>query len=307
MNSVRSTEEFSGPARIAAEQMPRYLPHSACAGPTHWLHPDVQMQVYTHRSTLRDLVVPAVAEPLLVLVMSGAARVEERERGQGWRVSDVAAGDFFLTRADEPYEMRWQTTGIDDFKVVHLYLSQRLLDLAATDIQQDASQVHLLELSGANDAHVERLVRCIYEELAQRSTPSVLCAIGLAQALAVHLVRQYRDDAGVKGRNALPAYRLQRVIRRMQASLDTDLSMPTLAQEAGLSRYYFSRLFQQATGHSPSQFFIQLRMTRARELLSSTDQSIIQVALDVGYGSPAHFAQVFRRHTGMTPREYRNQ
>ncbi|MGY2397914.1 helix-turn-helix transcriptional regulator [Pseudomonas sp. SDO5271_S396] len=294
--------------RIAAQSMPHYLAPSPVEAPAHWLHPDVQMQVFTHASTAHAIMVPAVAEPLLVLVLCGGARVQERELGQGWSDSDVGVDDFFLTQAERPYEMRWQTRGEATFQVVHLYLSQRLLDQAAADLQQHGQRIRLVELSGARDAHVACLVRCIHQELAGHRTPSNLSATGLAQALAVHLVRHYREHGTqAKPRNALPAYQLRRVIQRMEQALDLDLSLDDFAEEAGLSRFYFSRLFHQATGHSPSQFFIRLRMARARELLSSTSQSIIQIALEVGYNSPAHFAQVFRRHTGMTPREYRQQ
>jgi AraC family transcriptional regulator len=72
-----------------------------------------------------------------------------------------------------------------------------------------------------------------------------------------------------------------------------------------MSEFHFSRLFKKATGHSPSQFFIRLRMARARQLLLETDRSIIDIGLDVGYSSPSHFSQVFKRQVGLTPSHYR--
>jgi len=50
-----------------------------------------------------------------------------------------------------------------------------------------------------------------------------------------------------------------------------------------------------------------LRINRARQLLRETKKSVIEVALDVGYTNPSHFAQIFRRETGLTPSEYRRQ
>jgi AraC family transcriptional regulator len=46
-------------------------------------------------------------------------------------------------------------------------------------------------------------------------------------------------------------------------------------------------------------------MAEARRLLRETDASIIRIALDLGYSSPSHFAQVFRRQVGVSPRDYR--
>jgi AraC family transcriptional regulator len=62
---------------------------------------------------------------------------------------------------------------------------------------------------------------------------------------------------------------------------------------------------KRATGLSPSQYFIRLRMIRARLLLLETRRSIIDVGLEVGYSSPSHFSQVFRREVGVTPSEFR--
>lgn len=64
-------------------------------------------------------------------------------------------------------------------------------------------------------------------------------------------------------------------------------------------------MFKRATGLSPSQYFIGLRMAQARQLLLETPRSIIDIGLEVGYSSPSHFSQVFRREVGVTPSIYR--
>ena len=307
MNIGKSMKTPVRPARIPAQEMPDHLPAGAyqSAGPIS--DPDVQLQLYTHQSTAQTLTVPAVAEPLLVLVLSGSALVQERVIGQDWVASAVTADDFFLTMSHEPYEMRWETRGGADFQVVHVYLSQRLLDLAAREVL--AGQVNNLQLrdvSGARDAPVSRLIRLLHQEMSGSEPISSLYLQGVAQALAVHLVRNYRDEhVGLRPPNALPAHKLHRVIDRMEQGLATEFSLAALAAEAGMSEFYFSRLFHRATGQSPSQYFIQMRMTVARRLLLKSTLSVIEVALEVGYGSPSHFAHVFKRHTGITPREYR--
>lgn len=286
--------------------MPDYLPADAHRASSDGLDADVRMQLYSHRSTQRSLLVPAVAEPLLVWVISGSARVEERELGQDWTSTAVSAGDFFLTMSPEPYEMRWATDDAAGFQVMHLYLSQRLLDLAAREVLGKAHALRLREVSGARDAHVSSLMALLHREMTRQGDTSSLCVQGIAQALAVHLFRHYRDasDAG-KAANALPAYKLQRVIDHMRQGLANPFSLAVVAADAGMSAFHFSRLFHRATGHSPSQYFIQLRLEKARHLLLASGLSVIEIALEVGYASPSHFAQVFKRHTGTTPRAFR--
>ena len=69
----------------------------------------------------------------------------------------------------------------------------------------------------------------------------------------------------------------------------------------------FNRLFKRATGLPPSQYHIRLRLDTARRLLRETDRSVIEVANAVGYSNPSHFAQLFRKDTGITPSDYRRE
>src|SRR2546430_4978601 len=60
------------------------------------------------------------------------------------------------------------------------------------------------------------------------------------------------------------------------------------------------------SGMTPLQFVTRQRITRAQQLIRETSRSLIDVGLEVGYTSPSHFAQVFRRVVGVTPTEFRS-
>ncbi|MBC3361541.1 helix-turn-helix transcriptional regulator [Pseudomonas sp. SWRI154] len=287
--------------------MRHYMPGQPQVMPPHPQVQEVLVQLFNHHTITEPILVPAVAEPLLVLVLAGAARVEERPLGGEWEAVDVRVGDFYLTNTGEPYEMRWQTQGCDTFKVMHLYLGLSLIDQAAREVLgEQAGPVTFLDISGDRDERVSFMMDQLRGELIDERQPSPLFAHGLAQALAVHLVRRYRHaHNGNRRSNALQAYKLRRVIDAMDHHLDNDFSLAYLAGIADLSGYHFSRMFKRATGLSPSQYFIRLRMSRARHLLLETDRSIIDIGLEVGYSSPSHFSQVFRREVGVTPSAYR--
>ncbi len=85
------------------------------------------VEVVSRRRVEERLLIPAVAEPLIVWVVSGCALVEERELGAGWTGKMVRPGDFFLTTTNAPYELRWQVTGPADFVVLHAYLGLPLM------------------------------------------------------------------------------------------------------------------------------------------------------------------------------------
>ncbi|MCU1759794.1 helix-turn-helix domain-containing protein [Pseudomonas sp. 14P_8.1_Bac3] len=269
---------------------------------------DVLVQIFTRERAEPSLVVPAVAEPLIVWVLSGEAAIEEREPGEDWVASAVRQGDFFLTTSAVPYEMRWQVTSAAPFVVMHVYLGLQLLERAIEETDQGVPDaIRLREVSGGRDEALSLLLEQFRLELTTSAQTSPLLMQGIAQCLAVHLARHYRDDnaENIALRNALPAYKLRRVVSVMENTLDEEFRLSELAHEIGLSEYHFSRLFKRATGHSPSQYFIKLRMTRAKQLLAETDRSIIDIGMDVGYSSASHFSQVFKREVGVTPSHYR--
>ena len=69
---------------------------------------------------------------------------------------------------------------------------------------------------------------------------------------------------------------------------------------------WFRRLFKQYTGLAPAQYIAQLRLQRAKELLSTSAKSIKEIAVEMNYESVDYFSTQFRRLTKMTPTQYRN-
>lgn len=267
---------------------------------------DVLVQIFTRERVEHSVMVPAVAEPLIVWVLSGEASIEERSTGEAWLATDVTTGDFFLTTSAVPYEMRWQVTSPEPFVVMHIYLGLELLERAIQEAHQEGF-IRLREVSGGRDDVLSKWLEHFRIELTAQGETSALSIQGIAQCIAVHLARNYLDvDAeNIAQRNALPAYKLRRVVRLMEEHLGEAFRLSDLAHAAGMSEYHFSRLFKRATGHSPSQYFIKLRMTKARQLLIETAMSIIDVGLEVGYSSAGHFSQVFKREVGVPPSHYR--
>jgi len=83
--------------------------------------------------------------------------------------------------------------------------------------------------------------------------------------------------------------------------------MPTseIARKIGISTRQLERLFQRHLKMSPKQFAINLKLSRARNLLLQTEQSISEIALACGYGSPSHFIRIYQNRYGVTPHNQR--
>ena len=85
-----------------------------------------------------------------------------------------------------------------------------------------------------------------------------------------------------------------------------DLSIETLSELCCLSKYYFIRSFRQATGTSPHQYLIKIRINEAKKLLADSNLPIEQIAVQVGFLNYSSFFTQFKRLTNITPGEYRN-
>ena len=74
----------------------------------------------------------------------------------------------------------------------------------------------------------------------------------------------------------------------------------------GMSSRYLRKAFEDSIGISCSQYITMLRIARAKELLWDWEKDITQVASLTGFNSPQYFCRIFKKHTGMTPAQYRN-
>jgi AraC family transcriptional regulator len=122
--------------------------------------------------------------------------------------------------------------------------------------------------------------------------------------LRLFSLRQHRQYTYVP-QGALPAHKLRRVIERMNADLDTDLDLKTIAAESGYSRNHFLQMFRVATECTPHQYFLRLRLEKAQSLMKNQSLRIIDIAESCGFTSQSQFSRVFRRVIGITPRQYR--
>ncbi|NOU87768.1 helix-turn-helix domain-containing protein, partial [Paenibacillus sp. LMG 31460] len=92
----------------------------------------------------------------------------------------------------------------------------------------------------------------------------------------------------------------------VQERLELDHSLTSMAEYAGVSPAYFSRLFNKHTGHNFIQHITELKVERSKELLLHTDNMISEIAAQVGYNERT-FRRVFKKMTGYSPANFRNQ
>jgi AraC family transcriptional regulator len=111
-------------------------------------------------------------------------------------------------------------------------------------------------------------------------------------------------DLKVNGRDER---RITQALRVIEQRLTEPLSIATLAKEVGMSRYHFLRTFHRTIGETPYRYILNRRLVSVAECLSSTSESVLDVALACGFGDLSEFARRFRATFGVTPAMYRQR
>lgn len=133
-------------------------------------------------------------------------------------------------------------------------------------------------------------------------------ALQCAKSLLVSLPRSRQSGYGVTPLSRPHSdEQIKRLEDTLQHNFNKSVSMELLASQIGMSPRNLIRRFKAATGHLPVGYLQLLRVSAARDLLEGGRKSIQSVSSAIGYEDVAFFRALFKRHTGMTPADYRSR
>jgi len=130
---------------------------------------------------------------------------------------------------------------------------------------------------------------------------------GLAVQVSEQFVQgQIRDRSDhqrmeIAARYGVHNKKLVQVLSIMESHLSELLSTDALAVRVGVTRRQLERLFREHLHDSPSNFYLRLRLDRARQLLQQTDMSIMEVSIACGFESASHFSRTYRARFDVSP------
>jgi len=150
---------------------------------------------------------------------------------------------------------------------------------------------------------------------------NVLVTRLLAQALAlfdndkstarIHVQRAYfaacGEPASAQGKGLLADWQVRRVEEFIETHMETSLRIGEAARRVRLSSSHFSRAFKASKGIAYSDFVTRQRITRAKEMLLTTEVTIAEIAVACGFADQPHLTRLFRQIVGLTPRAWRRQ
>lgn len=131
----------------------------------------------------------------------------------------------------------------------------------------------------------------------------------VAEDLVIERMRDGAERQRMPLRNRLGSShpKLTQAVILMESNIEEPLTTDEIARHVCVSRRQLERIFKQYLNSVPSQYYLELRLNRARQMLLQTSKSIIQIGLSCGFSSGPHFSSAYRNCFGVTPREDRNQ
>jgi len=247
------------------------------------------------------------AELVVVVKGSGVQHIEGRDY-------PVSAGDVFLLQGRQKhafakresmvlfnvmYDARRLNLPEDELRRLPGYNALFVLEPSHRRRHNFTSRLHL---ERASLAHAEALLQPMVKECGNRSTgyEASLCAYLLG--LMIFLSREY---AKIKTPNGRALLRLGELIGLLERHYARRWRLADLAAAAHMSQSSLLATFKEATGQSPIDYLIRLRVQRAAELLRHSAQPISEVAFSVGFEDSNYFSRQFRKTMRTSPRDYR--
>ncbi len=118
---------------------------------------------------------------------------------------------------------------------------------------------------------------------------------------------QHSSTARPLPRDDIKKFYVQSTADYIENHYHEDITIEDISRHLGLNRCYFSKLFKKMTGKSPQEFLITYRIHKSCEYLRSTNMSIADIALHVGYPNQFHFTRAFKNIMNMPPNQWRKR
>lgn len=294
---------------ICSEATRRYLrqgPVTLSSDRLHWLSLLAREAEYRG---VDKFALPPVPDTRIAFAREPILRAEYRT-GSTWLPISFPRGTGILQTPGTPYFCRWNRREQEHVRVRALYLPQDMITSVASAMQRTGTQRRdsLSDLPFMDDPVLMSTSEDIISAV-HAGAPDFYAQIA-GQWIAAHLLvgREAQEKWNERlDRERITDRRLLRVFEYIEAHLSDRLTIDTLAQEAGMSKFHFARLFSKAANSTPHRHILTLRLKTAAKLLTETDRHLLDIAITCGFRSASQFSAVFLRELKQSPSRFRRR
>lgn len=207
----------------------------------------------------------------------------------------ISEGEGVLFRPGEPQWYRYRLENGPEAYWMHF------TGRGAGQLLEDAGLGGQFIRAGIRGEYLSLFDRMIRELQMKRPGFSVLCG-GCGMELLALMGRQNAARPGTPADGAI-----EEMIARFHRDFKENIRVEDCARACNMSKSWFIRSFRVRTGVTPQRYLTDLRLTEAKELLSSSSLNIGEIAAFCGYENALYFSRIFRKYTGTSPTAYRKR
>ena len=258
-----------------------------------------------HNSAELEFLMPV---HLIIILSEGISTVCEWTNGhQTQRLPSLAPNTVMFNPAQNYLRIRTNLSK-DNCRMLVLAIQPALMS-CRSGLEIDLAAVQFQQQIGLNDEGVCQALIAMRQEI---ETPGISSAFYIDTLLFLLLTRLIRCASNLApprlptfAKGGLPNWRLKRAIEILEGDPAKVPSLSEVARLIGLHPTSFCRGFKQSTGSTPHRYLLAHRVNRAKEMMNDPRPSLTEIALDCGFGSSSRFSVVFKRITGVSPRDFR--
>jgi AraC-like DNA-binding protein len=173
-------------------------------------------------------------------------------------------------------------------------------------LRKNETFIPYLPLKEDQKIRMESQLEAIHEEFKERREGYQLIIKTRLIEILVWLSRFYETNRDEQAKTVSDEEWMLSIKKFVELHHQQPLSLRQLSRTCGMSVASFTAKFKETTGQSMVDYKHSVQIRHARSLLSETSRKILDIAHEVGFNDISFFNRVFRKHTGMTPKEYRN-
>lgn len=240
--------------------------------------------------------------PELCFILSGSVKI------RGSRHSYRLHAPSLIAIGANLHHEAFPTT--EDAEVLWMYTSPNHVSCWRNRVLADGGERAIEGFETLRTTNGRDLAVILIDEIEKKETAWLMRSRAIVTQLSILCLRaieeEERFDLFLYGEQR-PKDVVQRALFYINKHYPKQINVSDVADSVSLSPNYLTDLFKQVVGSTVSQYIAQVRIEKAQTLLRQTTRTIAEIAFDVGFHSPYYFSRVFKKHTGLTPRDYRSQ
>ena len=229
---------------------------------------------------------------------------------------ELFAGDVFVINGETTHGYE----NPDNLHLVNILYRPELLTKNAADLttlpgyhvlfnlepkfREDHKFNSKLHLSPGQITGITPLIQEIENELESNNPGRLFMASARFYSLLGRLCRMYSSDDASHGRQLL---RIGKALGLLENSVQRHVSLEELTDLTAMSVSTLNRTFKEATGYSPIEYHLRIRIKKACEILCSSNFSITETAYRTGFDDSNYFSRQFKKIIGVSPLEFRKR